>query len=111
MIGDIREIRPNNDDDMRALGHQDAIANEACEWAERRAGLPKPYDPEIGDIVRYDGQTYEVGHVRRDFSNDCEVDENGRAIYRRGPAIQLRLQDPLTHIGTLKVSPAEVTPV
>ena len=27
------------DDDMRALGAQDAIAEEACDAAERRAGL------------------------------------------------------------------------
>lgn len=36
MADDIRAIRPDNDDDMRALGAQDAIAEEVQEWAERR---------------------------------------------------------------------------
>jgi len=44
---------------MAALGAQDAIAEEACDAAERRAGLPRPYY-EDGGIALYHGDCREI---------------------------------------------------
>jgi hypothetical protein len=100
--------------DLEAQLEHHRPAAEAAAQAEidrEKAKQPgETRDFEIGDLVQHEGKTYEVGYVKRPGASAITgQDANGRPTYERAPATELRLQDPATHAGTLKVSPDEVT--